>query len=136
NMPEGKEEGEMSIRYATVDARGTIRSDVVLDGRTCECCTTGMAMAKNGPVIVYRDRSAEEIRDIAVVRKAANGWTAPRLAHMDGWKIAGCPVNGPQADAVGNRVVVGWFTAAREQGHAFVAFSDDAAATFAAPIRI
>src|SRR5437762_3591448 len=48
NMPEGKEEGEMSIRYATVSARGTIASDVILDRRTCECCTTGMAMTANG----------------------------------------------------------------------------------------
>ncbi len=136
NMPEGKEEGDMSIRYATVDARGTIRSDVALDTRTCECCTTGMAMAKSGPVVVYRDRSADEIRDIAVVRKAGNGWTKPRLVHADGWKIAGCPVNGPQADAIANRVVVAWFTAAQEQGRAFVAFSDDGGSAFAASVRI
>ena len=58
NMVEGKEEGEMSIRYATVDAEGAIRSDVQLDNRTCECCTTGMSSSSAGRIIVYRDRSA------------------------------------------------------------------------------
>ncbi len=136
NMPEGKEEGEMSIRYAAIDARGAIRSEAELDSRTCECCTTGMAMTKSGPVVVYRDRNADEIRDIAAVRKSASGWTKPQLVHADGWKIAGCPVNGPQADAIGNRVAVAWYTAAQDQGRAFVAFSDDGGATFAPPVRI
>ncbi len=136
NMVEGKEEGDMTIRYATIDAAGAIRSDVELDNRTCECCTTGMAMANGRPIIVYRDRSPEEVRDIAVVRQTANGWSKPRLLHADGWKIAGCPVNGPQVDARGKRVAAAWFTAAAERGRAYIAFSDDAGATFGKPIVI
>lgn len=136
NMVEGKEEGDMTIRYATIDAAGVIRSDVQLDDRTCECCTTGMAMSSGRPVIVYRDRSPEEVRDIAVVRKTAAGWSTPRILHADGWKIAGCPVNGPQADARGKRVAVAWFTAAAEHGRAYVAFSDDGGATFGKPVVI
>jgi hypothetical protein len=135
-MVEGKEEGDMTIRYAAVEAKGTIGSDVELDARTCECCTTGMAVPSNGPVIVYRDRSADEIRDIAVVRKTATGWTKPRLLHADNWKIAGCPVNGPQIDASGNNVAVAWFTAPKEQGRVFLAFSGDGGATFEAPVGI
>jgi len=133
----------MTIRYATIDAAGAIRSDVQLDNRTCECCTTGMTMSGGRPVIVYRDRSPEEVRDIAVVRQtaterspAASGWSKPRLVHADGWKIAGCPVNGPQVDARGKRVAVAWFTGATGHGRAYVSFSDDAAATFGAPIAI
>jgi hypothetical protein len=87
-------------------------------------------------VIAYRDRSPEEVRDIAVVRKTADGWTKPRLLHADGWKITGCPINGPQADARGKRVAVAWFTAAAEHGRAYVAFSDDAGASFGMPIVI
>jgi len=136
NMVEGKEEGDMTVRYATIDAAGVIRSDVQLDNRTCECCTTGMTMAGGRPVIAYRDRSPEEIRDIAVVRQTANGWSRPRLLHNDGWKIAGCPVNGPQLDARGKRVAAAWFSAAGERGRAYVAFSDDAGETFGAPIVI
>lgn len=125
-----------SLRVASVDARGTLAGATALDARTCECCATGMAVATSGPVVVYRDRSADEIRDIAVVRNTAGGWTKPKVIHADGWKIAGCPVNGPQADAAGDRLAVAWFTAVNEQPRAFVAFSDDAGATFAAPIRV
>lgn len=128
--------GDMAIRYAIVDAAGKIADDVELDGRTCECCTTGMTMATSGPVIVYRDRSADEVRDIAYVTKTANGWTKPSRVHADDWKINACPVNGPQADAIGNQVVTAWFTAAQEKGRAFAAFSDDGGVTFDKPVQI
>lgn len=128
--------GDMTIRYATVSGNGEIAEDTELDTRTCECCTTGMTLTESGLVIVYRDRSADEIRDIAYVAKSTKGWTKPALVHADGWKIAGCPVNGPQIDAIGNRAVTAWFTAADEKGRAYVAFSDDGGATFATPIRI
>jgi len=60
--------------------------------------------------------------------------------HHDGWRITGCPVNGPAISARGRDVVVAWFTAKGDpkgdQGHAFVAFSHDAGRTFGAPVRI
>ena len=136
NMVEGKEEGDMTLRYATIDAAGVVRSDVLLDDRTCECCTTGIAMTSGRPVIAYRDRSPEEVRDIVVVRQTANGWTKPRLVHADDWKIAACPVNGPQVDARGKGVAVAWFTMTSKRGRAYVALSDDAGATFAKPVVI
>lgn len=129
-------QGDMSLRYATVDANGTIANDVELDGRTCECCTTGMAMASFGPVIVYRDRFADEVRDITRVTRTETGWTTPAPVHADDWKINACPVNGPQVDAIGKRVVTAWFTAAQEKGRAFVAFSDDGGVTFVKPVQI
>jgi len=135
-MPEGKEEGDMTLRYATVSASGVVGNEVELDDRTCECCTSGMAIASSGPVVVYRDRSDQEVRDIAVVRRSSGKWTAPRLVHSDGWKIAGCPVNGPQVDAIGDRVVTAWFTGAGDHGRVLVAFSDDGGATFAAPVSV
>lgn len=86
NMVEGKEEGDMTIRYATIDGAAVIRSDVQLDSRTCECCTTGMAMSSGRPVIAYRDRSPEEVRDIAVVRQTGTGWSKPRTRRWPrGW---------------------------------------------------
>jgi len=133
-MTPGKEEGEMTLRYATVDAKGVVRAEAELDARTCECCATGMAVPRSGPLVAYRDRSADEVRDIAVVKKTARGWTAPALLHADGWKINGCPVNGPQADAIGDRVAVAWFTG--EAGRVYVAFSDDGGASFGPPLAI
>ncbi len=128
--------GDMTIRYATVDAAGTLDGDTELDGRTCECCSTGMAMTGSGPVIAYRDRSAEEIRDISYVRHDASGWTKPQAVRADGWKINGCPVNGPQVDAIGNEVATAWFTAANEQQRVYVAFSSDGGATFEKAIPV
>lgn len=128
--------GEMGIRHATVDADGTIVNEMELDGRTCECCTTGMAISSRGPLIAYRDHSMEGIRDISYVRRVLTEWTSPRPVHVDGWKIDGCPVNGPQVDALGERVVVAWFTAANEKQRVFVAFSDDDGATFGTPIVV
>ena len=133
---EGHDAGDMGIRYATVDASGTIANELDLDGRTCECCATGMTMTTRGPVVVYRDRSADEIRDISYVTKTSEGWTEPARVHADDWKINACPVNGPQIDVIGARAVTAWFTAAQEKGRAYVAFSDDAGVTFAKPVQI
>lgn len=114
--------GDMMLRYATVEAGGTIANEVTLDNRTCECCTTGMAMMDNGPMVVYRDRSADETRDIAWVRTQGKKWDTPRPLRNDGWKINGCPVNGPQIDAIGNRVATAWFTAANDRPRVYVTF--------------
>lgn len=128
--------GEMSLRYATVDGEGRIANTAELDRRTCECCATAMTLTTDGPVVAYRDRDENEVRDISVVRKTQQGWTKPRPVHNDGWKIAGCPVNGPQLDARGRNVVAGWFTAAGDKGRVRVAFSSDGGATFAKPVVI
>jgi len=128
--------GDMTIRYATVKANGVITGDTELDGRTCECCTTGMAMTTSGAVVVYRDRSAEEVRDISYVAQVRGRWSKSATLHADEWKIDGCPVNGPQIDAMGNRAVTVWFTAAQEKGRAFAAFSDDGGATFGKAVQV
>lgn len=128
--------GDMSIRYANVDARGTVADEAELDGRTCECCTTGMMLTARGPLVAYRDHSMEGIRDISYIRREARGWSEPRTLHADGWKIDGCPVNGPQVDAIGDIAVVAWFTAANEKQRVSVIFSKDAGATFGAPVVV
>ena len=111
-------------------------SGEAIDERVCDCCQTAMAMTSAGPVIAYRDRSADETRDIAIVRRTATGWTEPKALHADGWKIHGCPVNGPQLDARGARVVAAWFTAPGDKARVLAAFSNDAGATFSKPIVI
>jgi hypothetical protein len=58
------------------------------------------------------------------------------VVHPDGWRIDGCPVNGPAIDARGRDVAVAWFSAAAEKGEVKLAFSRDAGATFEPPLRI
>ena len=128
--------GDMTIRYAVVGANGEISQDVELDNRTCECCSTGMTVTAVGPLVAYRDRTKDEIRDISLVRRSSGGWTKPHPLNNDGWKVNGCPVNGPQLDSIGNRVVAAWFTAAQDRGRVLASFSDDAGAKFGSPITI
>lgn len=128
--------GDMTLRYATIDANGRIANGAELDARACECCTTAMTMTANGLVAAYRDRTAEEVRDISVVRRTGNGWTKPAALHADRWTINGCPVNGPQLDARGRDVVAAWYTGAANQPRVHLAFSSDGGATFSKPVRI
>jgi hypothetical protein len=128
--------GDMALRYARVAADGTIASEEVLDARTCECCSTGLAIASAGPIAVYRDRSADEVRDISFARRQGPAWTAPQRLHADGWRINGCPVNGPQIDASGTTAVAAWFAAAGGAARVYAAFSTDGGATFGAPVVV
>jgi len=127
---------DMSVRAATFNRDGTQTSDTLVDARVCDCCPMSTAVTPDGPIVAFRDRSAGEIRDIAVSRFANGAWTTPRTVHDDGWEIRACPVNGPAISAHGRTVAIAWFTAKDDQGHAFAAFSQDAGATFAAPVRL
>lgn len=128
--------GAMTLRSAIVDPTGKITNRTELDDRVCDCCQTSAAMTSNGPVVVYRDRSDDEIRDISIVRNVNGTWTAPQTIGEDNWKIAGCPVNGPSVDAIGNTLAVGWFTVSNGEGDVKVAFSEDSGETFTRAYRI
>jgi len=132
----GHGRGNMTLRYVEVQSDGQLRGAALLDERVCECCQTSAVMTNKGPVVVYRDRSHDEVRDIAMVRRVDGKWLKPQLVHPDGWKIAGCPVNGPSIAASGDNVAVAWFTAARDRACVQVAISRDSGATFAAPLRL
>ena len=129
-------QGGMALRYATVGVDGVVGKHEILDERVCECCGTGMTMTPRGPVIAYRDREAGDVRDISLVTRSANTWSKPRNVRRDGWKIKGCPVNGPQIDSNGSSSVMGWFTAADANPRTFVAFSVDGGSTFNEPVKI
>jgi hypothetical protein len=126
---------EMGVRFTTLGHTADA-AEMVLDERVCDCCQTAAAMTSAGPLIAYRDRSAAEIRDIAVTRLIDGAWTPPQPLHDDGWEIDACPVNGPQADAIGSTVAVAWFTMAQETPIVNVAFSSDDGASFSAPLRV
>ncbi len=127
---------EMTIRTATVSASGALEREALIDARSCDCCQTGTTATRSGRVLVYRDRTTEEIRDIAIVRQTASGWTAPQKVHNDDWHYPGCPVNGPQVASSGDTVVVAWYTAAHDTARVNVARSVDGGATFGTPVRI
>ena len=135
NMP-SEDVGSMGLRAAAFDPAGKQLSDTVVDDRVCECCATAAGMTAEGPIVAFRDRSDQEVRDIYVSRLADGKWAPPVRVHDDGWKINACPINGPALDAAGKNVVVSWFTAPMGEGHSFISFSSDAGRTFGAPIRL
>jgi hypothetical protein len=133
DAPEGA--GNMALRAATFGVDGRQRPEIVVDSRVCECCSTSVAATQEGVIVAYRDRSANEVRDISVTRLVNGRWTPPVTVHRDGWRIMGCPVNGPAVSARGQDVAVAWFTANGDQGRTLVAFSHDAGRTFGPPVR-
>jgi hypothetical protein len=127
---------EMTVRFTTFGDGNVPAPESVVDDRACDCCQTDVALAASGPVLVYRDRSPDEIRDIAVSRLMDGQWTPPVHVHDDGWHINACPVNGPAIAANGSMVAVAWFTAAGDSPRVQLAFSRDGAVSFQAPVRI
>jgi len=127
---------DMTLRQTTLSRSGARGADVVIDPRVCDCCQTSVALTTDGPAVFYRDRSADEIRDIAVSRFRDGAWTPPATVHDDGWRITGCPVNGPASSAYGSRVAVAWFTAADDDPRVLLAFSDDSGRSFGEPVRV
>lgn len=127
---------EMTLRHATIDTNGELGDDAELDARVCDCCQTSVAQTDNGIVAYYRDRSGDEIRDIAATALTDGEWSHPVRVHADEWRINACPVNGPQADASGSNVALAWFTAPDDSARVNVAFSHDGGLTFDAPVRV
>jgi hypothetical protein len=132
----GGHHGQMTIRAALVDKTGKKISEWELDNRVCDCCQTSAAITANGPVVVYRDRSETEIRDMSIVRLVNGQWTQPKTIFADNWKIEGCPVNGPRIAAEGNNMAVAWFSSPEKNAQVNVAFSKDGGATFSKPVRV
>ncbi|MDN5205354.1 sialidase family protein [Fulvivirgaceae bacterium BMA10] len=128
--------GEMSLRAAFINQDNSVENEALLDLRVCDCCQTGATLTEHGPVVVYRDRSEEEIRDISIVRYVNGNWTEPKSVYADGWKISGCPVNGPKVASIENKLAVAWFSAANSKPTVKIAFSPDNGETFSDPVRI
>ena len=126
----------MTLRYASIDANGRLAEEAELDERVCECCQTSAALSSDGVIAVYRDRSHGEVRDIYSVRQASGTWVRPQLVYPDNWEINGCPVNGPAIAASGRNVAIAWFTGVLNKPSVKIAFSQDAGATFGAPILV
>ncbi len=127
---------EMTLRYRFVASDGTPGPESLVDGRVCDCCQTDAAVAASGPVVVYRDRSDGEIRDIYVARLVGSAWTEGHPVHRDGWRIEGCPVNGPAVAARDDDVAVAGFTAAGDIPRVRVAFSSDGGRSFGPPVEV
>ena len=126
----------MTIRFAEINKSGDIVNESEIDSAACDCCQTSIAATINGPVVVYRDRSKKEVRDIYIARKINDLWQPPKPVNEDGWIINGCPVNGPKAVVNSNTIAVSWFTVSNEKPTVNLSFSKSNGASFNEPIKI
>ena len=131
---DGHGAGAMTLRSAVFD--GSLRTDgeVELDASVCDCCQTDAALTAKGPLLVYRDRTEDEIRDIHVTRFDGKAWSPSKPVFADQWKMPACPVNGPSVAARGDEVVVAWYTGAGDQPTVKLVRSTDAGDSFSAPL--
>ena len=115
--------------------------ELLLDDRVCDCCQTSAARLADGTLVVaYRDRGDDERRDVSFVRVRESAFGAPTASAPapvanDGWIIEGCPVNGPELVARGDRVACVWFTEAPSP-RVNVAVSSAGAESFGAPLCV
>lgn len=128
--------GPMALAAGSLDRAGRAALDTIIDARVCDCCQTALARTSGGLIAVYRDRSEDEVRDISAVRQVNGRWTSPVKVASDGWVYRACPVNGPTVAAQGRQVAVAWFTSADGKPRVKLARSDDAGATFGAPLQV
>ena len=128
--------GDMRLLANSFDRDLQRGTNAVVDPRVCDCCQTDVALTTRGPLLVYRDRSDGDIRDIATTRLQDGAWTAPKPVHADNWKIEGCPVNGPAIAARENSAVVAWYSEGGGEAAVRLARSTDAGDAFAAPVVV
>tara|TARA_B110000196_G_scaffold39351_1_gene29886 strand:+ start:526 stop:1722 length:1197 start_codon:yes stop_codon:yes gene_type:complete len=139
NTIEKKSDGEhkpMTIRFAEISNTGDIINESELDAAVCDCCQTSIANTSDGPIVVYRDRSDKEVRDVYSVRNINGVWEDPNPVHNDGWIINGCPVNGPKVASNSKNLAIAWFTASNGNPLVNVSFSKNNGASFDKPIKI
>jgi len=93
-------------------------------------------MTSDGPIVAFRNRGPDEMRDIHVARLENGKWTESKAVHNDGGIFPACPVNGPALSARGRDVAVAWYTGVNVEPKSYVAFSSDAGRTLGSPILI
>jgi len=125
-----------TVRFIEFGAGGAVASDIEIDRDACSCCQTAVGRTRSGWIAAYRDHRAGEIRDISVVRFREGKWTEPQTLHADGWKINGCPTDGPSLVASGERVAVAWLTRAGDVPKVQLALSTDEGKVFGRPVRL
>lgn len=136
SMPMHHGQGATQVRSNVFDPKLERATDSVLDVRSCDCCQTTVAMTRRGPLLAWRDRDVDEVRDIVTARLSASTWGEGRSVHRDAWRIEACPVAGPALAAQGNDVAVVWYTEAGGVPSLRLARSVDAGDRFQVPIGV
>ena len=87
-------------------------------------------------MVVYRDRTESERRDIASSRLHQGVWSTPQPLSKDGWQINACPVNGPSLVEEEGQVAAVWFSGANGEKNVFMARSNNEGESFDRKMKI
>ena len=126
----------MALRSTKFTSMGLISEDQEIDDLVCDCCQTDISETPDGPILVFRNRTENEHRDIYFSRMINGQWSKSKPVAVDNWLIGGCPVNGPSVAANQNKTAVAWYTQAKGFGEVKVALSDNGSDDFDSPINI
>ena len=126
----------MALRSTKFTSMGLISDDQEIDDLVCDCCQTDISETPDGPILVFRNRTENEHRDIYFSRMINGQWSKSKPVAVDNWLIGGCPVNGPSVAANQNKTAVAWYTQAKGFGEVKVALSDNGSDNFNSPINI
>lgn len=124
-----------TLRFLQLRPDGSPATDVEIDPDVCTCCPTATIKTSDGFLVAYRDHSASEIRDIAILRFANGSWSKPKTLHNDNWHINACPTEGPSIAASGAAMFIAWTTRAGGASKLNLSVSHNEGRTFAAPFR-
>ena len=111
----GSHDGRYALYSSHLDRQNRWSPITMVDEDNCSCCHPDMARIGTQAAVVYRDRSRQEIRDIAISFRQGGHWSEPGIVAHDGWLMAGCPVNGPALVSLGEAYAVAWYSAPSEQ---------------------
>jgi hypothetical protein len=128
--------GGMTLRGGIFSNTGETLEEWELDNLVCDCCQTSSTMTSSGPVVVYRNRTTNEIRDTYITRMVDGRWSAPKTVHNDDWQVAGCPVNGPSIASKGGMTAVAWFTAKGDKPKVSLVTSTNDGESFSDPVLV
>ena len=131
--------GEMlgtSLRYARFSREGNRIEDTAVDTLVCDCCQPDVALVESEPVLIYRDRTTDEVRDIVIRRMVAGEWQDLQPLPPDHWMIEACPINGPAIAAESGDVAAAWFSAVDNQPIVHFARSEDGGVSFGPAVEI
>jgi hypothetical protein len=127
--------GAMHLLGRTLARDGASGPEQVLDERVCDCCPTALVRVEGSTLAAYRDRGDDEERDIRVISLDGEAPVA-RPLHDDGWRIDGCPVNGPALDVLGQVVGAAWYTEGGGEARVLCSFSQDGGGSFSEPLQL
>jgi hypothetical protein len=128
--------GAMALYTAIIESDGKVLGEKVIDNKVCDCCQTDAVVTDNGTMVVFRDRSDEEIRDIGFAHLLSKDAIRKGLVNADNWQISGCPVNGPAIANIQDKTAVLWFSAADDRPILKLTITEDFGKTFPKSVRL